>query len=869
MGLSIKISSMPDNSQLQGAQGQPSQTVPQSAPFQGASQPQAVQPTQTAFQGASQPAPFQVASQRQTTSQTIPQVPQQGQVMQTVPQQGQVMQTVPQQGQVMQTVPQQGQVMQTVPQQGQVMQTVPRQAQLIQQQSPQPAGQQAQTPTPGIFSAQPQVRATSAIPVQQARPMPGTPQRAGVRTGVANRQPPNPKKLIYGCTGCFGAALLFFVIFVLIFAAQTNANGENPLARSLGVDTGTFINTLNTIVNLVFVGLEVILFLLAIVGMFRYFMARKDDKDAKRKGLSQAGIAFIFLLFFGAIWIGIILFMNSKVVPVQKTATKLGIITEPANTLLLTAPVTIKFDASKLPVDTRNYDILSYLWDFGDGTTSTVATVEHTYKDKGSNNGKFDVSLKVVTRNKAKGEEATSTFYTTVTIANVKLNAAFTATPNTGPAPLEVSFDASASSAPAGEITAYEWDFDNNGTFTDASGVTVSHTFNQVGEYKVNLRVTDNTGQYAVSTEEISVTAANIPTAVINIPNDQGEFYTGVQYNFMGDKSTSPNGDIQKYEWDFGDNTAKANTRTATHVYRTSGTYEVTLKVTDKKGETGTASQIINVSTKESAPIAVINTVPAPAKANDGFITGTVPFEVSFDGGKSTDPDNNIVDYKWDFDGDGIDDATGDKVNYVYKTDGSFNVTLTVVDSQNNESKATFVVKAQPQPLQARIVANPVEGVIPLTVTFDAGSSSYPGGKIVSYEWDFGDGSPKRIDVSKVTYKYTKIGTFTAKVTAIASDNSKSTVEININVRPVALTACFTPSTDTGMAPLTVEFDPKCSTGTVAKTSWDFGDGETSKTRKPTHTYTTPGSYQVTLEVADNQNVLDTFSKTILVTGTL
>jgi PKD repeat protein len=703
------------------------------------------------------------------------------------------------------------------------------------------------------------------------RPVPGGAPRMGqpLKPGLTTRKPPNPKKLIYGCTGCFGAALLFFVIFVLIFAAQTTAAGDNPLAKSLGVDTATFINTLNTIVNLVFLGLEVILFLLITVGLFRYFMARKDDKDAKKRGLSLAGVSFLLLLFFGGIWIGIILFMDTKKVRVTPTKTASGIVTEPPVTLGLTAPITIKFDGSKLPIDTRTYDILSYMWSFGDGGTSTVSTTSHTYKDKGANNGRYDVTLQVVKRSKAKLEESTDTYTTTVTIANVKLDAVLTATPESGPAPLEVSFDASGSSAPAGEISAYEWDFNNDNNFTDATGVSVTHTFEQLGTYTVNLRVTDNTGQFAVVSKDITVASPDVPTPVIDIPSDSGEYLVGVQYSFKGDKSTSPNGDIQKYEWDFGDGSPSANTRTATHVYRNAGTYTVILRATDQKGESGQATKEIDVKVKESAPIAVITSVPPPAKADDGFISGTVPFEVSFDGSKSTDSDKNIVDYKWDFDGDGTDDAAGEKATYVYKKDGSFNATLTVIDAENNESRATLVVKVAAQPLQARLVANPVEGVIPLVVTFDASSSTYENGQIVSYEWDFGDGSPKRIDVAKVTYKYTKIGTFTAKVTAIASDNSKSTAETPVNVRPVALTACFTPSAETGSAPLTVEFDPKCSAGTVAKTSWDFGDGETSKTRKPTHTFNNPGSYEVTLEVADNQNVIDTFSKSILVTGPL
>lgn len=747
-----------------------------------------------------------------------------------------------------------------------------------------PPAQLAQQPAPAPAPAQPTAPApTPAAPSQPIPSAPGPkpglqPPRAGVQTARPGagplkpgqrptRKPPNPRKLLFGCAGCSGIALVFFIILVLIFVSQTTPSGENPLAQSLGVSTASLTNTLILLVNLIFGVISVGLFILATIGIFRVFMARKDDKETRKKGFSMAGIAGLFLFIFVFMWIGIYIFLSSKQVAVEVRA--VGIVTEPAVTLGLTAPITITFDGTNVPINRNQYDILSYLWDFGDGNSSTVPLTSNTYKDKGANNGRFDVRLQVTKRDKNTGEESIDTFTHVVTIANVELGAIFTATPSSGPAPLTVEFDASDSAAPAGQIVSYEWDFDNNNVFTDASGVRVSRTFEQIGTYTVNLRVTDNTGQFKIASQEIVVSSENMPIAVIEIPTSTGKYFVGQQYSFQGEKSSSPAGAIQKYEWDFGDGSAKANTRTATHSYGEAGEYEVILIVTDEAGTKAEASETINLEIPESAPIAVIKTVPGPTGEEEDVIEGTVPFEVSFDATGSQDPDNNIVDYKWDFDGDGTEDAAGDRTIFVYKTSGIYNATLTVVDSENNESKDVMVVRVSSQPLQARVTADPVEGVVPLTVTFDASSSSYPTGQIVSYEWDFGDGSPKRIDVSKVTYKYTKIGTFTASVTAIASDNTRSTVQIPINVRPVSLTACFQAIPESGNAPLEVEFDPNCSTGTVAKYSWDFGDGSTTKTRKPTHVFNTPGSYNVTLEVTDNQNVIDTFSKNILVTGTL
>ena len=726
-----------------------------------------------------------------------------------------------------------------------------------EQQPVQPA-----QPTP----QQPQPKAAPTTPVKPAPAKPGvkpTPIKPGQKP---TRKPPNPRRLIWGCTGCSGIALFFFIILVLVFVAQTTSTGQNPLAQSLGVSTASLTNTLILLVNLIFGAISLGMFVLATIGGFRFFMARKDDKVARNKGLTMAGVSSALLIVFVFIWIGIYLFMTSRQVAEIRAS---GIVTEPAETTQLTAPINIVFDGSNLPINTNQYEVLSYLWNFGDGNTSTVPLTSNTYTDKGDTNGRFDVSLQVTKRDRSTGEESIDTYSRIVTIANVELGAIFTATPDRGPAPLTVQFDASDSMAPAGNIVSYEWDFNNDNVFTDASGVQVSETFEQIGTYKVNLRVTDNTGQFKIESKDIIVSGENQPVAVIDIPTETGQYFVGQQYSFRGENSSSPTGSISSYKWDFGDGSSNANTRTATHVYSESGTYEVVLTVTDQEGITAESTQSITIEIPESAPIASIETVPAPNGDGDDVVQGTVPLEIAFDASGSQDPDNNIVDYKWDFDGDGTEDAAGQQTTFVYKESGVFNATLTVTDSENNESKAVIVVRASSQPLQARVTANPVEGVVPLTVTFDASSSSYPTGQIVSYEWDFGDGSPKRIDVAQVTYKYTKIGTFTASVTAIASDNTRSTTEIPINVRPVPLTACFSALPESGQAPLEVEFDPNCSSGTVASYSWDFGDGSSTKTRKPTHVFNTPGSYSVVLEVADNQNVIDTFTKNILVTGSL
>lgn len=733
-------------------------------------------------------------------------------------------------------------------------------------QAPTPAPQQAQVP---VQPVQPQMPQQQAPQMQQPlRPQPqmgGMPPRQPVRPLQGQPGGPNPRRLILGCLGFFFFSVILFVIFVVAFVSQTSATGQNGLATALGVDAVQLTNSLILLTNLIFGLVVMVTFFISVFGLFRAGMAPKTDAPARSRGYRQAGISGVIFLIMILLWVFVYIYLSGKQVKITPQATQTqGIVTVPDVTTKLTAPVDVKFDATKIPYNPNRIEITFYQWDFGDGSSSTSPTVTHTYRDI----GQYNVKLTVTANDKQTNETLTQSFEKLVTVSEAKIQAAMVASPESGPAPLTVQFDAGTSVSPNGQITTYEWDFKGQNSFRDATGVNTEYTFEREGSYKVSLRVTDNTGQSATIDETITVGGPDIPTPVIDIPSDSGKYFVGKQYTFLGEKSTSPNGEINKYEWDFGDESPKANTRTATHTYKSAGLYEVILNVTDKSGKVASSSQKITVETQESAPTAVITTDPALGD-KDKSLSGQAPFEVSFDASKSIDSDKNIVEYKWDFDGDNKVDAAGTTANYVYKTPGSFNATLTAIDAAGNESSAILVIKVAAQDLTARVTADKVEGNAPLTITFDASSSTYPDGQITSYEWDFGDGSPKQISASQISYKYQAIGTFTASVVAKASDGKTSKADIVINVRPISLHACFTPSLEQGPAPLTVELDPRCSQGSVAKYLWDFGDGQTSRIRKPSHTFDKPGSYQVTLEVSDAQNVVNTFSKDILVTGTV
>ena len=239
-----------------------------------------------------------------------------------------------------------------------------------------------------------------------------------------------------------------------------------------------------------------------------------------------------------------------------------------------TAPFAVVFDAS------GSFDvgsgIASYSWDFGDETTGTDITESHTYATPGS----YSVTLTVTDFYGNKGYD---TEVITVNEAEVP-TAIINVTPgNTGIAPFKVYFDAYESYADPAcgfgcEIVSYEWDFGDGDTGT---GVTLSHTYSNVGTYTVVLTVTDSNDKKGYANVEVTVTKE--PTAVITtVPTAVNEIVSGdfpLKVYFDAYQSTSESG-IVSYEWEFGDGDT-GDGITVNHTYDTSGTYIVYLTITD------------------------------------------------------------------------------------------------------------------------------------------------------------------------------------------------------------------------------------------------------------------------------------------------
>jgi len=262
------------------------------------------------------------------------------------------------------------------------------------------------------------------------------------------------------------------------------------------------------------------------------------------------------------------------------------------------------------------------------------------------------------------------------------------------------------------------------------------------------------------------------------------------------------------------------------------------------------------------SPNAVITTNPE-------LTTGIAPFTIIFDASESNDfvidVEGNIIfgsgiaSITWDF-GDGTF-GTEITETHTYNNPGAYSVILTVTDFYGNIGYDTVTIIAnEPEAPTAAINTTPadisgiVNGSAPFEVYFDAYNSESEA-EIISYAWDFGDGS-LAIGIT-TNHTYSNIGTYTAILTVTDSNGKKGYASVDIEVvkAPEAVINTTPDPPPTGTVPFTVYFDAYGSTSEsgIVSYKWNFGDGSSGGTGITTnHTYTVVGTYTVILTIIDS-----------------
>jgi PKD repeat protein len=477
-----------------------------------------------------------------------------------------------------------------------------------------------------------------------------------------------------------------------------------------------------------------------------------------------------------------------------------------------------------------NREKISYLWEFGDGATSTEPVVTHLY-EKG---GEYTVTLTV---KDTSGLECDTSISTQKVKVNTPPEADFTA-PEAVCTGSTVTFDASATSDDTLDALTYAWDF---GDGTKGEGRTVSKTYEKGGTYQVRLYVNDNSGTpCSTGSMAKAINVNSAPTA--NAGEDIDMCFATDQelrVSFDGGRSHDPDGDALTYEWNFGDGET-ATGKTVSHVFSKPGDYTVGLTVNDGRGS--------SCSLSEDTVAVRLNRRPIANAGRD--IVACAGSAVTLDGSLSQGDD---LKYAWNF-GDG-ETGEGSRVTHSYAKGGHYKAAMTVDDGKGTRcsvsSSAVNVFVNDAPVVDLKNEAAACQGT---AVRFDA-SAKDPEGDVLLYTWDFGDGTVVNGGASQ-SHEYAKGGVYTVQVTVNDKQGTpcslaSATSSVKINSRPIAdagpnLVCCVDKE---------AVFDGSGSSdpeGDALTYRWNFGDQTTAEGVKVTHAYTKSGMYKVTLTVDDN-----------------
>ena len=175
---------------------------------------------------------------------------------------------------------------------------------------------------------------------------------------------------------------------------------------------------------------------------------------------------------------------------------------------------------------------------------------------------------------------------------------------------------------------------------------------------------------------------------------------------------------------------------------------------------------------------------------------------------------------------------------------------MTGADGKSVLLKESYItVEKVPEPVKAGFSVSPTSGDAPLTIVFTDKTT----GDADAWNWSFGDGSVS--DKQNPNHSYTKPGIYTVRLEASGpggSDSIEKADKITVLATQISPEVRITAEPANGTAPLTVSFN-QLNTGEGLRSTWTFGEGNSSNDKSPVHTYTMPGLYNVSLTLQDAQ----------------
>jgi gliding motility-associated-like protein len=466
---------------------------------------------------------------------------------------------------------------------------------------------------------------------------------------------------------------------------------------------------------------------------------------------------------------------------------------------------------------TLNDGPIDYLWHMDDGTVLEGTYISHQFTEEGEH------TVMLVAADP--GVCGSDTSYATVTVVMPLL--------------MDLSFDlveehqcgqttVTCTNTSIGNNLTYIWWTSDDFSYY---GPEMQHVFTEPGEYEIRFYGMDPMDCSGPDSVVVTVVVAPFEPVTAEFILEPSTDCSGTTVT----AGTTNTADLLGYTWNMGDGTTYSDPQVQ-HQYSASGSYTVSLTVTDGSG---------CHEPQESMQELVVEDPPV---VEASFQMETVPgcgtLEVMLQNSSSM----GAVDLNWDL-GDGTM-LVGEAVAHVFDTPGTYAITLTVSDPAScnlTDSYSTSVTVDPIEPIAAsfELMEEGECGEMQVTCTNTSTGSN------VSYLWELGDGT---------TYATTDL---------VHTFSTPGTYSISLTV--THLNGCFPPAVEAAevvldeLPPLAVELLVEqvgdCNAMTVEGTGlvtgtdlvwvWDMGDGSQYGSLNAAHAYASPGTYMISLTVTD------------------
>jgi gliding motility-associated-like protein len=494
--------------------------------------------------------------------------------------------------------------------------------------------------------------------------------------------------------------------------------------------------------------------------------------------------------------------------------------------------VCVKTPVYFINTTTDTTQFTSYVWYMGDGNTVTTKNAQHPY----TVSGYYNVSLV------AENYGCKDTF-TVDTAAVVNAPTAIWTERYSCDTPLLVQFYDTLSIRPTSHI----WYF---GDGTSDTSTNPLHAYPSLGTYTVSL-VTFNSLYGCSDTETRSIeiidpllsfttadTAICRGDSILFIPNYT---HTPSLYTWKIDGLNPP--------WPFTP-TSNPNPSSGSwgHRFNVKGIYDISVTTTDIHGCKDSAYRTDYVLVAK--PQALFSATPT---------VGCVPLTVLFKDTSTNVPGAYSVTRNWTF-GNGAATVNTDTTSRIYPTAGIYSVQLIVTDNvgcKDTLSKPNYIDVRKPT---AGFTVDDSAACIGQALNFTSNSV----GIGLSAYWDFGDGTNSA--ATNPIKSYSQAGTFSVKLIVTDASGCKDSLTKLAYITITKPNAAFAMSdTQAICPPLTVIFTNQ-SQGATSYT-WSFGSAGGSSIPSPSVIFSSPGLYQVSLVVTDQEGCTDTAYDQVNVLG--